>query len=388
MSKVVVKQCDSYDLEQLQIKLEEAINLLGGWEKYIKPKMKVLLKVNLIGPKASDSAAVTHCEFVRAIASRLKKMNCEVWIGDSSGGAIAGIAPTVQAFEVSGLNKIAKDVGAIVKNFDKEGVVEVLRSSKPEEKMYLAKPAFEADFIINLPKLKTHSAGVYTGAVKNAFGYIPGLKKADYHKNSPDPKDFGEIITDINKAIKTKLHIMDGIIAMQGEGPTAGEPYDAHKIIISEDPLALDTVACSMIGIDVKDVPILHSAMESRLGVYEQENIELLGDYNRDILPVFSNFKLPKRYRSKKVQNYNALVKVIDFLKSRPKINLKVCKQCNMCVESCPVQAINKENKKIDYSRCIECMCCHELCRYQAVDLKRDSFIASVITKLYRGNYK
>lgn len=386
MSKVIIQECDSYNTTAVIEKLNSGMELIGGWESFVKPGMKVLLKVNLIGPKSSETAGVTHCEFVRALTKILKSMNCTVWIGDSSGGAIAGIAPTAQSFEVSGLNKVAMDVGAEIKNFDREGVVECSIKSDYGDKLYLAKPVFDADLVINLPKFKTHTAAIYTGAIKNVFGFIPGLKKAEYHKLLPDPKDFGSMLADIHEHSKIALHIMDGITAMQGEGPTAGDVYNAHKILISEDPLALDTVAAKMIGLNILDIPILNAARERNIGHWNLEKIQILGDYNYP--PSLVDFKLPKRFNSKKKQNYKALIKVIDFLKTRPKINLTSCKQCNMCVESCPVKAINKGTKIIDYSKCIECMCCHELCRYSAVELKKDNIIAGLMTKFYRGKYK
>ena len=83
--------------------------------------------------------------------------------------------------------------------------------------MYIAKPVLDADVVINSPKLKTHSATIYTGAVKNVFGCIPGLRKAMYHKIAPDKEDFGEILTDIHMAAKYGLHIMDGIYSIQGD---------------------------------------------------------------------------------------------------------------------------------------------------------------------------
>ena len=386
MSKVIIKECEDYNTSAVIEKLNSGMALIGGWEAFVKPGMKVLLKVNLIGPKTSETASVTHSEFVRAITKILKKMDCTVWIGDSSGGAIAGIAPTTQSFEVSGLNKVALEEGAEIKNFDREGVMECNITSDYGNKLYLAKPVFDADLVINLPKFKTHTAGIYTGAVKNVFGFIPGLKKAEYHKLLPDPKNFGSMLADIHENSKIALHIMDGITAMQGEGPTAGDVYNGHKILISTDPLALDTVAAKMIGLDIMDIPILNAARERNLGQWKLENIQVCGDYNCP--PELKGFKLPKRFNSKKKQNYGALIKVIDFLKTRPKIKLSLCKQCNMCVESCPVQAIDKETKGIDYSKCIECMCCHELCRYKAVELKKDNMIAGLMTKLYRGKYK
>jgi uncharacterized protein (DUF362 family)/NAD-dependent dihydropyrimidine dehydrogenase PreA subunit len=249
--------------------------------------------------------------------------------------------------------------------------------------MYLAKPLFDADVVINLPKLKTHSAAYYTGAVKNVFGCVPGLAKAKYHKMAPEPVDFGQIITDIHRATKFNLHIMDGILAMQGEGPTAGEPYEANKILISTDPLALDTVAARMLGMEVGDVPILDTARKRKLGEANIENITLDGDYKT--IPQLKNFKLPKRFRSIKKRDNKSVRTVIDFLKTRPRIDTKKCRKCNMCVDSCPVQAIDRETRIIDYKKCIECMCCHELCLFKAVKLKNDNPVAGLMMKLYKG---
>ena len=248
--------------------------------------------------------------------------------------------------------------------------------------MFIAKPIFDADFVINLPKLKTHSAGIYTGAVKNLFGCIPGLRKAEYHRLAPDPRDMGEVLTDIHQAVKVGLHIMDGVTAMQGEGPTAGTVYPAGKLLMSTDPLALDTVAVAMLGLGVEDVPILHSARTRKLGEYYLDNIDIVGDFT--VPPRLRGFKLPKRLRNIKPRNYKVLIKVIGFLKARPKINLKNCKHCNMCVESCPVQAIDRETKVVNYSLCIECMCCHELCEHKAVELRRDNRILDFFGRFRR----
>lgn len=386
MAKVIIKDCADYQVELIEDRLESGIAWLGGWEKYISSGMTVLLKVNLIGPKKSDTAAITHADFVRALTRILKKRGCTVWIGDSSGGAIAGLAPTTQGFIVSGLEKMAREEGAAIKNFDKEGVVEVTPTTDYINKMYLARPMFEADFIINLPKLKTHSAGIYTGAVKNLFGCIPGLRKAEYHRLAPNPKDLGYIIADIHRVVKVGLHIMDGITAMQGEGPTAGEVYPAGKILFSTDPLALDTVAADMLGMNINDIPILISARERGLGESNLDKIAIGGDYN--LPPVLHGFKKPRRFRSSQPRNNALLIKLIDLLKARPAINPKLCKKCSMCVESCPVKAINPETQKIDYTLCIECMCCHELCMHKAVVLKRDYRLADLFSRIFLARYR
>ena len=81
MSKVIIQECQCYDTNSLIEKLNSGMDLIGGWKSFARQGMKVLLKVNLIGPKSSETAAVTHSEFVRAITKILKIMDCTVWIG-------------------------------------------------------------------------------------------------------------------------------------------------------------------------------------------------------------------------------------------------------------------------------------------------------------------
>jgi len=378
-SKVAIMECPNYDIENMMGKINAGIDLIGGWGQWIKAGMNVLLKVNLIGPLTPDSAAVTHCEFVRAITRILKHLGCNVWIGDSAGGAIGGKAQTAKSLTISGLEKIAQEEGAIIKNFDREGVVEIKNSSG--KIMHLAKPMFDADFVINLPKMKTHLAGIYTGAVKNLFGCVPGQKKAEYHKASPTTSAFGEIICDINIALNVGLNIMDGIMAMDKMGPISGGKYSAQKIVMSTDALALDTIAAKMMGLQIQDLPIFQASIHREIGEWRIEKIEICGDY--DVPPRLINFKLP-RMISREGKGSGILAKLIDIMKTRPRIDLKICKKCNLCVDSCPVQIIDRQTKKIDYEKCIECMCCHELCIYKAVKLVNVNRVIRFLSRLKR----
>lgn len=373
-TKVAVMRCGSYDIDEVTGKINEGVKLIGGWERWLRPGMNVLLKINLIGPVSSETAAVTHCEFVRAVTRIVKQHGCSVWIGDSAGGAIAGRAQTPKALTVSGMAAVAEEEGAIIKNFDKEGVVEVKSTSGS---MYLAKPVFDADLVINLPKLKTHMAATYTGAVKNLFGCVPGQKKAEYHKTAPSTEDFGQIICDINKAVKPGLNIMDGILAMDKQGPVTGRIYEAKSILISEDRLALDAVAVDMIGRDIKDLPIFKAPIAEGIGEWNLKNIEVCGDFTSP--PRLAGFKVPNAIQGKR--GGGALGFIVDLLKTRPRMDLKKCKKCNVCVDSCPVGAIDKETKKIDYGKCIECMCCHELCIHKAVKLVRTNRVVRLFSR-------
>ncbi len=377
MSTVVIQECKSYELEPMIAKINAGIELLGGWDRFVKPGMKVLLKVNLLGPKPSDSAAITNSEFVRAVIRILVQKQCTVWVGDSSGGAIPGRAVTGKSFTVSGLEKVALEEGAEIKNFDREGVVEAKSRDSSQEALFLAKPMFEADVVINLPKFKTHMVAAYTGAIKNLYGCIPGLKKAEYHKSSPTSARFGEVLADINQVLKVDLHIVDGITAMEGQGPTAGNSYPAHKLLMGTDALALDTVACKMINLAIEEIPFYKASIERKLGEYKLERIHVKGDYTAP--PVLPGFKTA--FKITRGRALNLMSVFINFMKARPNIDLRICKRCNVCVDSCPVKAIEKESKRINYKKCIECMCCHELCMYKAVELKRVNALADLLIR-------
>ncbi len=378
MTDVVCMDCASYETPALIEKLEAGMAFLGGWDSFAKPGMKVLLKVNLIGPKASQTAAVTHCEFVRAVVRILKGRGCEVWIGDSAGGAIAGIAPTERGFEVSGLARIAAEEGALLKNFEREGSVERRPADSGDRAYFLAKPLFDADLVINLPKLKTHSAATYTGAFKNLFGCVPGLKKAEYHRIAPNTHEFGRIIADINLCVRPGLHIMDGIVAMQGRGPTAGTPYPSGKILFSTDPLALDAVACAMLGVELAGLPIFDSARERDLGQWRLPAIHLVGDHATP--PPLPGFEVPKAMKVGATGGRFFGV-MINFMKRRPVVDLAACKDCGACVESCPVKAIDRPTKRIDYTACIECLCCHELCMHEAIAIKPTNRLMALLSR-------
>lgn len=389
MVKVQVIECSSYAVPALKTGIQKAIDQLGGWGRYVQPGQKVLLKVNLIGPKKPEKAATTHPEFLRAVGQLLVAHGAQVFVGDSSGGAIAGMAPTKQAFVVSGIQQVADEEGFTIMNFDEMGPKLIAKHSDVNDPngphdLYITKAFDAVDVVINLPKMKTHSMGIYTGAVKNLYGAIPGLRKAKYHRDSPNPKDFGQVLAAIHQAIDNMpLHIMDGVEAMQGEGPTAGRPYAAGKILISEDPLALDRVAIEMMGIAPEKVAILKASIEAPIGVWDREAIEVVG--NAKPLP---NYALPKRYTAIERTDFSAVKGVVDFFKSVPVVNAKKCIHCNACVDACPVAAIDRQTKRIDYEKCIDCLCCHELCMSEAVELKSKKQLVNVVRSVSKLFYK
>lgn len=123
MSKVVIATCKTYDNELLKKAIEESLKPLGGLENFVENGQKVLLKMNLIGPKKAEKAATTHPEMVRAVGQMVKALGADVYVGDSAGGAIAGMAPTKKAFVVSGIKAVTEEEGFHLINFDEIGPV-------------------------------------------------------------------------------------------------------------------------------------------------------------------------------------------------------------------------------------------------------------------------
>lgn len=378
MSTVAILRCPSYEVERIQTALEAAMDLLGGWEAYVRAGDKVLLKPNLIAPRRPEEAACTHPAVLRALIRSLNKRGCEVWVGDSAGGAIAGLAPTAQALAAAGWAQACAEEGATLLNFDREGTVPVpSRTGRLVKEFHLARPVCAADVVINVPKLKTHSSGGYTGAVKNTFGCIPGLRKAEFHRMAPELAEFAELLADIHLATRVKLNVLDAIVGMEGSGPTNGTPKEVGLLMVSPDSLALDLLAAKMIGLDPSRLEILQAA--ARLGVGESDltRIVVAGDFNAPPPPV--EFALPPSVlKGRRRMPRWLLPALIGFFKTRPQIDPGKCRKCGVCRESCPVQAIDGE-LRIDRRACIECLCCQELCPQGAVRLVRVNPVARAL---------
>ncbi|MBO8126367.1 MAG: DUF362 domain-containing protein [Firmicutes bacterium] len=386
-SVVGVVDCPRYEESLVRAGLDRLLQSLGGWDQYVRPGQTVLLKPNMIGPRTPDKAATTHPVLLKVIAAKLEELGCTVWIGDSAGGAIGGVAPTAQALKVCGYVDAARASGAEIKNFDASGVVKV------ESKLldfvgsyYLAAPPFKADVVINLPKLKTHSAAVYTGALKNLFGLVPGLAKAEFHRQAPTNEEFAKVIVDINLNTPVALTVMDAVVGMEGAGPTAGDPREVGLLLASSDRVALDAVAARLIGLDPSSIPIIATAHQAGLGEISSAAINVVGDYTGQ--PRIEGYKLPpgKKHNPKVARFF--LNTVVKAFKTRPQVNLGTCRHCNVCVDNCPVEAIDPKSKTIDYATCIECLCCHELCPHNSVELVRKNPLVNYLSGLVQRVHK
>ena len=367
---VAVIRGESYEDPRLISRIQEGIDLLGGWREFITPGDKVLLKPNLLIGRPVERCVNTHPLIVKAVARMVMDSGGTVVIGDSP-----QLGSAKKEAARCGLEEVAKELGIDVVEFDP---VEV---KFPEGKVFktltVGKPLLEADKVINLPKLKTHSLTCLTLAVKNLFGCIPGARKAEWHvKTSEAGKDFlAQLFLELNDLVKPALNIVDGIMAMEGRGPGFGDPRHLGLIIMGRNALAVDRVIAEIVSVPVDLIPTLRVAKAKGYGYAELDEIEIVGE-PIDAVRV-KDFKLPPRTEvPSQFADFQGLPKfVFRFLKNlltaQPQIDHSLCQECKMCAEACPLKAISpaEGGLLIDTRKCIQCLCCIEVCPYAAVEM-------------------
>ncbi len=370
LKKIVsLKKCSSYQSEALKQALDELLLPLGNWKGFVKPGETILLKINLLGPYPPERAVTTHPELVRAVARKVKEAGGKPIIADSPGGRdnqrrIGKILKTTGIEEVCESENV--DFILLDQKVEKVKVTEIANPCYPY--LEIGKEILEVDGIISLPKLKTHGFMKLTGAVKVLFGCIPGIKKAEYHLRVAERIDFAKLLIEILLKVKPRLSIMDGIIAMEGEGPSSGEPYPLNLLLASSDSVALDVIAAYVIGFNPEEV--YTNAVAKELGFWKSlKEIEVTGEKLEEIKT--TDFKLPQK------DLFDSIPPALrHFLRNlttaKPVLGYpERCTACLTCKENCPSKAITMKNNKpvFDYQKCIRCYCCHELCPEKALSL-------------------
>lgn len=365
MSKVALVRCESYDPDLVRAAVARGLALLGGLESFLKPGEKILLKPNLLAPDPPEKCTTTHPEVFRAMAQLAQEAGAVVSYGDSP-----GMGPAIFAAKRAGLAEVADELGVPLADFQHG---ETVHYEKRE--FVIAKGVLASDGMLSLPKLKTHALTRVTGCIKNQFGCIPGTLKAELHTKLPDPQSFCSYLVDLNRCLKPRLFVMDGIVAMEGNGPRGGKPRPMNILLFSTDPVALDATVCQLIGMPVSFVPTLAAAEASGLG--SAEGIEWVGDPLESFRQTTFEAKREPVVDIQLGGPLGFLLKSFQALMSRPAIT-GTCIRCGICVEACPVQpkAVfwpkgKKDRKPVyQYSRCIRCFCCQEHCPQSAIEVK------------------
>lgn len=370
MSEVIVKTC-TYEEKKLRPLLFEMLARLDGGR--IQRGMRVLVKPNLLSPAAPDDAVLTHPLVVKAV--------CE-YVLDKGAGVQLSDSPAIGSFEkilrVSGIRDAIKGLDVVCKPFESSIRVDI---GKPFDRIEMAADALDADLIINLPKLKTHGHMLLTLAVKNMFGCIVGFRKPEWHMRAGVDRDmFAKLLVRIHKQTRPAFAVLDGILAMEGEGPgKSGSPRRLGVLMGSRDGQAIDEAVCRMLGVDPLLLPTHKAAQE--FGLID-EKLSIDGS-----LPHVPHFRLPEIapliFGPKALHGF-----VRRHLVQRPVPDSARCKMCGECWKICPAKAITarKSALSFDYDRCIRCYCCIEVCPHsalRAVETTAGRVIRGVAAKIF-----
>ena len=380
-SKVIVLPCETYNEERIYALMKNGLSQLGGLETLINKEEKILLKPNLLKKAELEKAVITHPVVVGAFARILREEGCEnIVLADS-----CGHGTTKQVIQGTGMDTYLEKYQIPAIDYTKGARVENPDGVQARE-FILPKELLEAECVISLSKMKTHALERITGAVKNSYGFVYGKNKAIGHTKYPSADSFARMLIDLNQYVKPRLYIMDGITAMEGNGPGSGDPVAMNLILMSTDPVALDSVFARLVYLKPEMVPTNYHGEKMGLGNCREENIEVVVVGEDAVCNVISMEALIEKYGNPnfnvdrtKVRNnvWTKLAKALNIFQKKPYIETDKCIRCGICVNSCPVpgKAVDfrdgKNNPPVyDYKKCIRCFCCQEMCPKKAIKVK------------------
>ncbi len=352
-------------------------NVKTLWENLGTPDLqgkRILVKPNLVVDAYPNKAITTHPRLVHAVCKYILDNGGYPIVGDSPGLQKPGFRP-----KKSGITAVCEELGIPWVDFMKSPSVIINPEAKIQDRFTIAAEALTVDYIVNLPKLKTHQLMYMTGAVKNMFGLIPGLNKSPFHLKYPKREAFADMILDLYTAIPTEIHIMDAVIAMEGPGPSNGFPKRVGALLASKNGYALDLAALSLMHENPTQVPITaQSYRRGLLSTMDYTDLEYPLERPESLMPS-DYIRIP--HNSK-----NGFLSVIGShirrwftskpeLPPAPQIDHISCRLCKACVEICPAQALSLSQDpetgqtriSVDENPCIRCYCCHEVCPANAI---------------------
>lgn len=373
-----LQKCQNYDQEKVDAAVTALLQPLGGIKAFVSPGQKVLLKPNMLSCKDPGKAATTHPAVIEAVAKLCVKAGARVFIGDSPPSIFGR---TEEFWNRTGFARAAANSGAQLLCFENDDKQPISFNCNGRDiTVYITQHYFDADLVINLPKLKTHNLTRITGAMKNLFGLMPGLAKAQWHKHFPKPVEFSNFIVDLAQHLPCALTIMDGIEGMDGQGPSGGRVVTPGVLLAATSPATIDLGFCALIGVDPAAIPMLKHCRDLNWGPASLDDVELAGEKLEDIS--CKDYRVPRLAPVSLIPEW-AVNYARKLAWAGPELLPNLCIKCGRCQKICPADAIRitENGAQFNRERCISCFCCMEVCPVDAIEMKT-SFLLGLIFKI------
>ncbi|MBP1719505.1 MAG: hypothetical protein H6Q43_2943 [Deltaproteobacteria bacterium] len=294
-SVAIVKGTNGRDLDDVRRMMTDLFALIRPSSRFIPPGSRVLIKVNLTAEeKLWDKGILTSPLFTQALVEEVQKAGpAEVIIAE---GTAVGLN-TKKAFSANGYPEVAQATGARLLDLY-DGEYEEVKTAPDGilKTVRISREVLKADFFINAPVLKTHFASTLTGAMKNLKGTTTYDEKKRFHY-----LNLNQAVAELNQVLKPNLIVIDGTIAMEGDGPVAGTPVELNVVMAGTDAVAVDTIAARIMDIDPEEVAPLAWAKKMGFGVGNEKDIRILGNSVREVFRPFKRSCAPLKIDAKKI---------------------------------------------------------------------------------------
>ena len=241
--------------------VRRAVDLVGGLQ--VKPGMRVVIKPNVCNAKNPQGMVITDFAIIEAAVKMVREKGCEPLVVESD-----NIADTAdKRVKESGLMAKLEEWGVRFLNLSAdEGVPHKVAGTE----IMIPKTMLEADYVINLAKMKTCAHTTVTLGIKNLYGCFQEAKKSRLHKK------LDEVLPYLAKTMRTDMTVIDGVTCMEGNGPVVGNPRKMGAIVAGRDVVAVDSFCCGLMGFKPEEIG--HVANTALLGVGQLNGYEVVGD--------------------------------------------------------------------------------------------------------------
>jgi uncharacterized protein (DUF362 family) len=284
--------------DRIDVAVERAIDLLGGMGAITRGKEKIMLKPNLVNARSEDT---TNPEVVRTLATLMKKSGKDVLIGEGSAAATGfnvknGVScrtkkreildPMQQfVFDELGYTELGKSLDVPLMNLHSGEIAEVdVPGAFAFPKVALHRSLTEIDLLCSVPMMKTHGLASVTLGIKNLVGVFPGTAyysvRWGMHETASvvDPSGTSAAIVDMVRANRLGLVVIDGSMAMEGQGPSVsfgGKLVKMDVIVAGTNPLAADMVGAHLMGFEPEEISTFKWAWKAGMKPTRLEDIEI-----------------------------------------------------------------------------------------------------------------